>query len=164
MCSVLHCMAYTCIKHILSVSAMRWTFSSSASLCFLFFLDLTYISSELKKKERKKERTLKRPLSITSWAFLVCWSLSKQAIRLLLSPPFKGFYLWLDRNDNIFCWAFRKYEGRKVCVRGVGERHPIPNHATAFLSWKMNLWFEGGFEWQYKKKKKATIEQAVQRW
>lgn len=41
-----------------------------------------------------------------------------------------------------------------MCVRGVGECHPIPNHATAFLSWKMNLWFEGGFEWQYKKKKK----------
>lgn len=107
---------------------MRWTFSSSASLCLLFFLDLIYLLAQSKKR-KKKERTLKRPLSITSWAFLVCWSLSKQAIRLLLSPYFKGFYLWRERNDNIFCWAFRKYKGRKVYMGGWGERHPVQNHA-----------------------------------
>lgn len=171
MCPVLDYIAYTCIigiKHPLSVCGEVNFLVLCLALLSIFPWSHPSISSEQKKK--KKERTLKRPLSVTSWAFLVCWSLSKQAIRLLLSPPFKGFYLWRDRNDNIFYWASRKYKGRKVCVCvGGGGGHPFSNHATPFLSWKMNLWFEVGFEWcmEYKKKgekQAAAIKQAVQRW
>lgn len=117
-------MAYTCIKHIkhpLSVCDEVNFFVLCLPLPSILPWSHLSISWELKKKKEKKERTLKRPLSITSCAFLVCWSLSKQAIRILLSSPFKGFYLWQDRNDNVFCWASRKKTRGERCVWGWGS-------------------------------------------
>lgn len=138
MCTVLHYMAYTCIKHIkhpLSVSDEVNFFIPCLPLPSILPWSHLSISSELKKKKKRKkkeERVLKRALSITSWAFLVCWSLSKQAIVSFYLPLSKVFYVWWDRNDN----SFQEIQGVKGALRVGGKRHPLSNNATPFLSEK----------------------------